>query len=81
MTKANDLDLKSIIIPPIGNGVLKTPITVCAGAIQDGIVHFIEELNGTKPSIQEIDLCVFDKDLLKDFETSWNASMKEEEEK
>jgi len=81
LTEANDLELKSIVIPLIGTGTLRTPIPVCAKAIQDGIVHFIEELSGTKPSIQEIDLCVFEKDLLKDFQTSWKASMKEEEEK
>jgi len=81
LIEANDLELKSIVIPPIGTGVLKTPIPVCAGAIQDGIVHFIEELNGTKPSIQEINLCVFEKDLLENFQTGWMTSMKEEEEK
>jgi len=78
---ANEMGLKSIVIPPIGSGVLKTPISVCATAIQNGIVQFLSELDGVDPLIKKINLCIFDPKLLEEFKTSWKNSMDMEEEK
>ena len=69
---ANESKISSIVIPPIGCGVLTTPIRVSATGIQNGIIQFIEEQKEQEFSIKRIDLCLYIEDEYEKFEESWN---------
>lgn len=79
LTAANDLNLESVALPPIGTGVLKTPVEVCVKAIQKGIAEFVSK--NSKPVCKNIQICIFEQDMANEFKQKWNEGLSSEEAK
>eukprot|EP00343_Euplotes_focardii_P002574 CAMPEP_0205806656 /NCGR_PEP_ID=MMETSP0205-20121125/10285_1 /ASSEMBLY_ACC=CAM_ASM_000278 /TAXON_ID=36767 /ORGANISM="Euplotes focardii, Strain TN1" /LENGTH=190 /DNA_ID=CAMNT_0053079903 /DNA_START=293 /DNA_END=861 /DNA_ORIENTATION=- len=82
---ANDRQLESVAIPPIGNGVLKIPLKVCCKGMLNGIINFIKKVtkSGKEFNIKNIKICIFEKPDAVKFQKVWVENCKEgdEEEK
>ena len=78
LTQANRRGITSVAIPPIGTGVLKTPIAICAQAIQNGILEFIKDNQGKAISIKDIYIVVYDLENKEEFEIAWKANLSED---
>lgn len=79
LTEANNLNLESVALPPIGTGVLKTPVEVCVKAIQKGIAEFVSK--NSKPVCKNIQICIFEQDMANEFKQKWNEGLSSEETK
>jgi O-acetyl-ADP-ribose deacetylase (regulator of RNase III) len=79
LTEANEMNLGSVAIPPIGTGVLKIPVEVCVKAIQKGIADFVSKYS--KPVCKSIEICIFEPDMAKEFKQKWNEGLNAEETK
>ena len=75
---ANKKKITSIVIPPIGSGVLKVPMKLVCEGIQNGIVNFITKEKEEGIYLERIDICLENEEIKEQFECKWNRERKEE---
>ena len=75
---ANEKKVTSIVIPPIGSGVLKVPMKLVCEGMQNGIVNFIKKEMKEVIYIERIDICLENEEIKEQFEWKWNRERKEE---
>jgi len=60
---ANDSELTSVALPPLGTGVLKVPVKECVIGIQKGIMKY-EKKTSKKLRCNIVKICIFDEETL-----------------